>query len=85
MPDRRSGYDRYADYTERKPVRAGILGIGVVWTWVVVAVVLFAILGAGVWLVGVATSDVHGRGEVKKQTNSANNRIATSSTSSSSK
>ena len=44
--------------------------------WALIAFVLSAIIGVGIWVFSVATSDVKGRGDVVKINNSAPNRIA---------
>lgn len=43
--------------------------------WIVVGVVFFGLLGAGIWAVRVATSDVKGAGETTQRVNDATNRI----------
>lgn len=60
---------RDANYAAR---RGGLSAIA----WLLVAVAVIAVIGAAVWGVKVATSDVRGAGDVQRQVNSANNRIA---------
>lgn len=43
--------------------------------WIVAVVVFVALIGAGIWAVKVATSDVRGAGDQIQKVNSANNRI----------
>lgn len=45
-------------------------------TWIIVALIFFSVIGAGVWAVQVATSDVKGRGDSVRIKNDAPNRIA---------
>lgn len=44
--------------------------------WILVGVVFFGLLGAGIWAFQVATSDVKGRGDAVRIKNDAPNRIA---------
>jgi hypothetical protein len=43
--------------------------------WIVVVVAFCALLGAGIWAVKVATSDVRGRGYAVNKVNAADNRL----------
>lgn len=43
--------------------------------WIVAIVAFFGLLGAGIWAVKVATSDVRGAGDATTQINSGTNRI----------
>lgn len=49
--------------------------MGLVTAWVVFIVLLVVIISAALWGLGVFTSDIKGRGDAKKQHNSASNRI----------
>ena len=46
----------------------------------IVLLIVGGLVGAAVWIIGVATSDINGRGEAIIQKNSANNRIAAQQT-----
>jgi hypothetical protein len=43
--------------------------------WVVAVVVLFGLIGGGIWAFKVATADVKGRGDVVRKVNDADNRL----------
>jgi len=66
--------DRYDEF-EEKPTRSAIKWTTRAWVVVCVGVVLALILGAGIWLLAVATSDVKGQGDAEIIKNEAYNRI----------
>lgn len=68
-------WDSREEDFEYKPVRQTAKGIGYVWVLVIVAVVLFGALGAGLWFLKVGTSDIKGRGDAEVIKNGAGNRI----------
>jgi hypothetical protein len=60
-------------YNYNEPSDAKLFGIGA--AWVVATLLLVGAIGVAVWYFGVATSGVHGKGEVIKRNNSADNRV----------
>lgn len=66
--------ERQRDF-DAKPTRETIKWTTRGWVVVVVAVALSLVLGAGVWALKVATSDVKGRGDAEVIKNEARNRI----------
>lgn len=54
------------------PSQPKLFGMGV--AWLIGIVVVIGLVGAAIWGIGVATSDVAGKGNQKRQINSADNR-----------
>jgi hypothetical protein len=59
-------------YYDDLPSQKKIFGLGV--AWLVGILVVCAVIGAAVWGIGVATSDVAGRGNQRRAINSSDNR-----------
>lgn len=68
-------WDEREEDFEHKPVRQAAKGIGYAGVLTVVAVVVFGVIGVGLWAFGVFTSDVKGRGDAEVIKNEARNRI----------
>ena len=66
--------ERQRDF-DAKPTRTTIKWTTRAWVVVVVIVALGLVLGAGIWALKVATSDVKGRGDAEVIKNDARNRI----------
>jgi hypothetical protein len=66
-------WDRQARKFDAHPVRSTIWGIPKIGFIVVVVMIVFGIIGAGVWAIGVATSGVAGQGNAISQKNSSEN------------
>lgn len=68
-------WDRRAERFDKRPVRASVQGLAAGWVVAIVVVVLAGVIGAGVWLFRVSTSDVKGQGDAQIIKNEARNRI----------
>lgn len=68
-------WDEREDDFEYKPTRTAAKGTVHVGIWIVVVLVVMGVIGGGVWLVKVATSDIKGVGDAEIIKNDAKNRI----------
>ncbi len=68
-------WDRRAERFDKRPVRTSVKGLAAGWVVAIVVVVLAGVIGAGIWLFRVSTSDIKGRGDAEIVKNEARNRI----------